>query len=257
MIFLIGGAGFVGSGFARTLAELGRPHVVLQRHNYRDYAGQRCDILINANGNSRKLLARQAPLEDFDQSVRSVRASLEDFQYGLYLHLSSCDVYPDCSSPSLTTEDLPLDPAAQSPYGFHKSLAELCVRHAAPNWLIFRCGGFVGPNMKKNAIFDILQGGPLWLDPDSELQFLHTSAAARIALALAERGVRNEVFNLCGNGVVKLRDVAEAAGKHVTVTPGSPRVRYDVSIAKLARHIDVPDTRRAVLDFVRGSLTRP
>jgi nucleoside-diphosphate-sugar epimerase len=250
MIFLIGGSGFVGSGFARILAELGRPHVILQRHNYRDYIGQRCDILINANGNSRKPLAKQAPLEDFDQSVRSVRASLADFHFNLYLHLSSCDVYPDCSSPPTTAETLPLDPAAQSPYGFHKFLAEQCVRHAASQWLIFRCGGFVGPGMKKNAIFDILQGGPLWLDPESELQFLHTSAAARIALTLAERGVRNEVFNLCGSGVVKLREVAEASGKQVAVTPGSPRVRYDVSIAKLARHIDVPDTRGTVLDFI-------
>jgi nucleoside-diphosphate-sugar epimerase len=117
--------------------------------------------------------------------------------------------------------------------------------------LIFRCGGFVGPGLKKNAIFDILQGGPLWLDPESELQFLHTDDAARLALSLAQAGVRNEILNLCGSGVVRLADVVEWVGRPVTVQPGSARVRYDVSIEKLGRLVEVPVTRETVRSFVK------
>src|SRR5262249_37848750 len=174
LIFIIGGRGLVGSAFVRLFESTGQPHAVIQRDNYNDFAGQRCDVLINANGNSSKPLARNNPLADFEASVRSVRASLIDFQFDRYVLLSSCDVYPDCSSPAVTGEDQPIDVARQSPYGFHKYLAEQCVAHAAPGSLILRCGGFVGPGLRKNAIYDILHGGTLYLDPASELQFLHT-----------------------------------------------------------------------------------
>lgn len=252
MIFLIGGRGLVGSAFARVLESQGRPFVILDRTTYRDYAGQSCDLLINANGNSRKPLATSDPMADFDASVRSVRASLVDFRFERYIHLSSCDVYPDCSTPQTTREDQAPDPATQSPYGFHKHLAEQCVRHGAREWLVFRLGGFVGPGLKKNAIFDILNGGPLWLDAQSELQFLHTDEAARLMLELTARGISRETINLCGRGVISLHEVMERTGKYVAVHAHSPRVRYEVNIEKAMRWIEVPETRKTVLDFVTG-----
>lgn len=260
MIFLIGGNGLVGSGFARVCAALGRPFQILDRQNYSDFMGASCEVLINANGNSRKPLAVQQPLTEFDASVRSVRASLADFRFGQYIHLSSCDVYPDCSAPQLTMEDSSLNIGAQSPYGFHKFLAEQCVQHAAAvqkkPWLIFRLGGFVGPGLKKNAIFDIVHGGPLWLDPASELQFLHTEDCARVVLSLAAAGVRDQIFNLCGRGTVSLQEAMSHSHRNVAVNPNSPRVRYDVSIEKVrsalrsASLADVPETRETVFRYL-------
>lgn len=252
MILILGGAGLVGSGFARHCASAGLPHTVITRDNYLQSRGLSCDLLINANGNSRKPLARQSPLEDFDASVRSVRASLLDFPCSLYVHISSCDVYPDCSSAALTREDLPLDPVRQSPYGFHKYLAELCVQHAAPRWLIARCGGFIGPGLKKNAIFDVLGGGPLWLDPASRLQFLHTDAAAAAILRLAASAPANQIYNVCGRGTIAIQEVIDALGAPVPVQPASPAVHYEVNIHKALALVNLPDTRAAVLDFVRS-----
>lgn len=255
-VFILGGKGFVGSAFVRYCERVGRPCAVVDLDNYASFVGQRCRILVNANGNSSKPLASREPLADFDASVRSVRASLLDFRFDKYVHLSSCDVYPDCSSPETTRESLALDPARQSPYGFHKSLAEQCIRHAVPDWLIFRFGGFIGPGLKKNAIFDILQGGPLFLDPASELQFLHTDRAAEIVFQLADRGVTREVFNLCGKGVVRLSEVAEQAPRPIAVQPGSPRVHYEICLRKISEHVTLPETRTAVLDFVRDTQAR-
>jgi len=249
MIFLIGGRGLVGSAFARQCEAQGLPFAILDRESYPRYVGQSCSLLINANGNSRKPLAVSDPLADFDASVRSVRSSLQDFRCERYIHLSSCDVYPDCSAPQTTLESAAPDVARQSPYGFHKYLAELCVQHAARDWQIFRLGGFVGPGLKKNAIFDILNGGPLWLDAASELQFLHTDEAARIVLGLAQTGPGREVFNLCGKGTIALSEVIAATGREVTVQPGSRRVRYDVSIEKVSRLVEIPSTRETVLRF--------
>lgn len=252
MIFVIGGRGFVGSGIVRRCESLGLEHVVIDRASYASYVGGRCSLLVNANGNSRKPLAAKEPLVEFDASVRSVRASLADFSFDRYVHLSSCDVYPDCSSPQTTREEQLLDPAAQSAYGFHKYLAEQCVRHGAGKHLIFRLGGFVGPGLKKNAIFDILHGGPLWLDPESELQFLHTDDCARIVLDLALAGTTG-TYNLCGSGVVKLSDVMRETRREVAVQPGSPRVRYEVSVERIGALAEVPETRQTVFQFVQGT----
>jgi nucleoside-diphosphate-sugar epimerase len=250
MIFILGGNGFVGSAFARLCARQGREHVVITRENYDSLRGKACKIFVNANGNSRKRLPVEQPLADFDQSVRSVRASLVDFAYDRYVFLSSCDVYPDCSTPERTGEDSALDLSCVSPYGFHKLLAEQCVRHVSPRHLIFRMGGFVGPGMKKNAIFDILGGGPLWLDPESELQFLPTDRLALAVLDLAER-VQNETFNICGRGTIALGEVIALVGRPVPVVAGAPRVRYEIQLSKILQAIELPESRSAVLEFVR------
>jgi len=256
MIFLIGGEGFVGSAFTRTLEARGIKHVIITRQNYHEFVGKRCDVVINANGNSSKILAVKNPLQEFDATVRSVRASLVDFKYDCYVYLSSCDVYPDCSSPTTTSEDTIIDITKQSPYGFHKYLAEQCVRHAAPNWLIVRCGGFVGPGLKKNAIYDILIGGRLWLNPKSELQFMNTDRFAEAMLELINRKKYNEIFNICGWGLIKLQDVIDAIQAKPKLQPQSPLVRYNVNIAKISKLLDVPETRKTVLEFVRTELKR-
>jgi nucleoside-diphosphate-sugar epimerase len=246
----------VGSAFARFCEETGRRCQVIAREDYAALRGRGCDIFVNANGNSRKPLASAQPLEDFQASVHSVRASLVDFRYRRYLHLSSCDVYPNCDSVEATREEQTISPARQSPYGFHKFLAEQCVQHAAPDWLILRFGGFIGPGLKKNAIYDILHGGPLYLDPASELQYLHTRRAAEIAFRLLDAGVTNEVFNVCGKGVVRLKDVAALAPTAIVAKPGSPLVRYEISLEKLSHYVEPPETRPEVMTFVREQFER-
>ena len=254
MIFILGGNGFVGSAFTRLCQATGREHAVLTRQNYEQYRGQACQVFINANGNSKKFLPRDQPLLDFDMSVRSVRSSLVDFRYDCYVHLSSCDVYPDCSTPETTREDAPIDVSRQSPYGFHKYLAEQCVRHAAPRHLIFRMGGFVGPGLRKNAIFDILHGGPLWLHPDSELQFLHTDRLAEIVLQLADSAVPSDTFNICGRGTVRLGEVMRWAGRPVPIRDAAPKVCYAISLCKVAALAGLPETAMSVKEYVLQTL---
>ncbi|MEG2421898.1 MAG: NAD(P)-dependent oxidoreductase, partial [Oscillospiraceae bacterium] len=138
--------------------------------------------------------------------------------------------------------------------GFHKYLAEQCVIRHAPEWLIFRMGGFVGSGLKKNAIYDILHGGPLWLSPDSALQFINVDTAADVILDMALSDRKSEVYNLCGSGVIRLSEVMAAVGKAVECKPDSPAVRYEVSTDKLRAVTDIPSTRDAVLAYVKEQL---
>jgi nucleoside-diphosphate-sugar epimerase len=255
MIFILGGNGFVGSGFVRYCVANQLDHQVITRENYKNFVGQHCDIFINANGNSKMYLARQNPLEEFDASVRSVRASLIDFPTDYYIHLSSCDVYPDFTSPNTTTENTVIDVSKQRPYGFHKYLAEQCVQHGAKEWLILRLGGLIGLNMTKNPIFDILNDQPLWLNPASEMQFINTDAAAEIAFELIDKKLSSTIINVCGEGAITLSEVITAVNKPVEVREGSPLVRYDVSTVKLKEITPVPNSRLAVLQFIKSIIT--
>lgn len=249
-VIIIGGEGFVGSAYTRFCEQNNLDYLVINRFNYYDCIGSSCDLLINANGNSKKFLARENPLSEFDASVRSVRESLIDFKAKKYVFLSSCDVYPDCSNFESTKEETIINIAKQSPYGFHKYLAEQCVRHSHKNWLIFRMGGFVGIGLKKNAVFDILEGDKMWLDPQSKLQYINTDTAANIVMDIIKKDFNQEVFNLCGNGLIELQEIIDFIDSKVSVNPNSLKVQYEVSINKLKEIIDVPNTRDTVLNFV-------
>jgi nucleoside-diphosphate-sugar epimerase len=254
MIFILGGRGFLGSALAGYCQAQGWAHAAIDQEEYASFSGASCDLLVNANGSSRKFLANENPIEDFDLNVRSVRRTLEDFRFGGYVYFSSADVYPDSSSPATTREDSLIDPAGQSPYGFHKYLAEQCVRHKTSEWLILRLSGFVGPGLRKNPIHDILSDQPLWVSSDSEFQYLHTRDLARMVfeLALSQR-VRREAVNVGAQGVISIQEAARLAGKPLHIREGSPRVRCELSLDKLGRRCEVPQTAATIRDFLSRS----
>ena len=250
MIIVIGGNGFVGSGFVRHFHSQGVPVTVVDRTNYKQLIGAECDILINANGNSKKMLAKDDPKGEFQASVVSVSDSLVDFKFKKYVFLSTSDVYPDCSKPDLTREDTTLRIAEQSPYGFHKYVAELCVKHSAKDWLIIRQGGFVGQGMKKNAVFVVLYGNQLWVHPKSRFQFINTDDSARLVMELIDREVSNEVLNLTATGTISVKEIMRLAGRTVPHDPSTKSVCYEISTKKVSQYLSLPSTFDTVRSFL-------
>ena len=249
MIFILGGKGFVGSAFSQYCKENNIEHQVITRENYSDFIGKNCDILINSSGNSSKLLGKKDPLVDFERSVTSVKKTLYDFNFKKYVLLSSCDVYPDCSSPEKTREDSILDIEKQSQYGFHKYLAELCVISGCNNWLILRLGGMIGNGLKKNPIYDILHGGPLWVNTQSQLQFMNTIDVAKIIFSLIDKNISNNIFNSCGDGLVMIHDLLNRFG-NVTISDNSSTVKYNVNIEKIKQIENLPNSEVSVNQFI-------
>jgi nucleoside-diphosphate-sugar epimerase len=250
MIYIVGGNGFVGSAYARYCVRRGLTHTVITRANAEALRGSACDLLINANGNSRKMLADREPLDEFRQSVVSVAETLSFFQAKSYVLLSSGDVYPDTSRPETSGEDQTILPGSTSRYGLHKRLAEELVRGCHPDWLVVRMGGFVGPGIKKNAIFDILTGGPVWLSPESQLQFINTDHAAEVVMGLIGKSVRREIVNLGGEGVIRLGDFHAHTNSKAAFNPGAPTVRFELSLEKLKRLAGpLPGTVEDVMAF--------
>ena len=255
MILLVGSRGFVGSAFHRLFQARGIAHEPITRESYPGAVGRRGSILVNAAANSRKYLAEQDWAADFDASVAAVVHTLRDFHADLYVLLSSVDVYNTLDDPASNAEDTVIDPLRLSTYGFHKYIAEVCVRHHAPRWLIVRLAGMVGPGLKKNPVFDVLQGRPLSINPDSKYQFMSTDAVADAVWRLIESGVTNQVINVCGQGLISPRAVSTLAGKPLIVSPAAaasaPRIVH-INTRLAGRFVTLPDTLATVAEFVNA-----
>lgn len=248
---VLGAGGFIGSAVVAEAERRGFRTVGITRQNYEQHKGTVCDLLVNANGNSKKFLARENPPLDFDLSVRSVHQSLFDFPAAMYVHLSTIDVYSNVTDPAQNHEDAVIDTAKLSPYGFHKLLAEQLVRRYARRWLILRMGGFVGPGLRKNSIYDLLKGAQLRVHPDSAYQYLDSRFLAALAFDLPARGLSGDTVNCAGTGLISVRDIAALIpGAQVPPPPASAPERYEVNTAKLRGLVDVPATRDTVSGFI-------
>jgi nucleoside-diphosphate-sugar epimerase len=251
---IIGANGFVGSAFARQGTTAGFEVAGITRENYASFVGQSFDVVVDAAGNSKKYLADADPKRDFRLSVEHRLNTLMDFRAGTHLHVSSVDVYDDLTSPETTREDRSIDGSRTSRYGFHKLLAEELVRHYAGDWLIVRLAGMVGPGLRKNPVFDIINGLPLRIHPDSQYQFMDTDSVARCALSLLRLKSRGDVFNICGRGLATPRDVADLAHRKLDtsqIVPGTlPRV-VNIDLSKTSALATLPTTREALAGFIR------
>ncbi len=251
-LLVIGSAGFVGSAIVREARARGLSVHEVDKDTY--LPGLRARWVINANGNSKKFLAREQPALEFDLSVRSVMQSLHDFPCERYCFLSTIDVYDNVREPAANTESTVIRRDRLSAYGLHKLLAEDLVRHYAPRWLVLRMGGFVGPGLRKNSIYDLLKGLPLRVHPDSRYQYQHTQALAATALDLLQAGSEKEIWNVAGDGVVSLRDVAALVPGATLPEPSNQPEYYEVSLAKLKATRPVADSKATVVRFIQDVL---
>ena len=258
MIFLLGASGFVGSAFTRFFDAQKVPYAAIERGTYDAFVGKRCDVLINAAGNSKKYLTNQAPLVDFKQTVLLTLQALRDFQPTLYILLSSVDVYPDLADPANNHEAVIFDPLYSSNYGFHKRMAESLVQKHAPNWLIVRLAGMVGKKLKKNPVYDILQGRPLYVHPDTQYQFMSTVAVAQTVWQLLQYKITNDIFNVCGQGLISPRQIAILARKPLDVSllpvGTAPRIVH-VNTEKINKLIAMPQTSKTIETYIKQTTT--
>jgi|1048.fasta_scaffold01550_6 nucleoside-diphosphate-sugar epimerase len=251
MIYVIGGDGFIGSAYNRYCINNKIAVISINRSNYDKYVGTKCEILINANGNSKKFLSTQNPKIDFIDSVQSVQKSLIDFKFKKYIFLSTSDVYPDCSKEDSTQECQIIDCNKQTTYGFHKYIAELCVQHNAKNWLIIRQGGFVGLGLKKNVIFDVLYSNEIFVNPKSRFQFINTDISASLVIDLAIKyNLSNQIFNLTATGTISVEEIMKILNRYPVYKANDAPLFNEISTKKVSKYVKLPDSKNIFNDFI-------
>ncbi|MBI3589613.1 MAG: NAD-dependent epimerase/dehydratase family protein [Candidatus Liptonbacteria bacterium] len=232
-IGILGGRGMLGSDLVKFLGEHHQT-TAIDKDNYSEFQGQEFDVLVNANGNSRRFWANQNILEDFEASTTSVYKSLFDFKFGKYIYISSSDVYPNHSHLDHTREDIFIDPKILSPYGLHKYLSEIIVSNHTQDFLILRCSMMLGQNLKKGPVHDILQNQPLFVTEDSRLQMITTKGVAEVIEELLRRPVKKEVFNVGGRGTVDFQSISQYFGKNISFAKEAKCQIYEMPTLKLA-----------------------
>ena len=239
----------MGSDLARYF-EKEHEVVVIDKDTYADHKGRSYDVLINANGNSRRFFANEHPLEDFRASTLSVFESIIDFPSRRYVYISSSDVYEDHASPVSTREDQVINPQHLSPYGFHKYLSEQLVKKYAKEFLIVRSSAMLGAKLQKGPIFDVLHGKPLFITRLSRIQFILTDEVARVIDLFMKNNRWGETVNVGGRGAVSFEHIEN-------IIPGAPAIsaeaetqEYEMNVEKLSALYRLKTSEEYLKDFI-------
>ncbi len=212
---LIGWSGFVGSTL-RKQASFARE---FRSTDVEGLAAEAYDCVVCAGAPGAKWLANREP--DADRgSLARLTAALGGLRCRRFVLISTVDVF---DTPRDVDETSLVEPA-RHPYGRHRWELEGFVRGRFPNSLVVRLPGLVGPGLRKNALFDLLNRHELdKLDGAAVHQFYPMDRLwSDIQLALA-RGLR--LVHLVAEPV-RLDDVAPVFG--VTLAAKGPSVHYDV-----------------------------
>jgi len=255
---ILGATGLIGSAVREHLETLGARVIPVGSKDYPDRIGAQADVLINCNGNAVRYLARQNPTWDFEASVATVHRSLFDFKYGLYIYVSTVDVYNAPDDPSRNHEAVPIRQGELDVYAFHKWTAERLVERFAGRSVIARVGTAIGNGIKKNPVYDLLNGHPLHMSLESELSLIDTPTIARCLETIIRARPEREIINVTARGYVKLRDIQQRLGTPVSLAPGAEEVvhRYNVNTAKMARLMPLPTSWEALTAYLECSSMR-
>jgi nucleoside-diphosphate-sugar epimerase len=150
---LIGYTGFVGTTLLKQ-----HPFKGLYRStNIGEINGREFDLMVCAAAPAQKWIANREPEAD-RQKIERLIAHLMTIQCETIVLISTVDVF---KNPIGVTEETVIEVDGLHAYGTNRRLLEKFVEQHFPNHLIVRLPGLVGPGLRKNVIFDLLNDNNL------------------------------------------------------------------------------------------------
>lgn len=161
---LIGCSGFVGS----TLQKQTEFNALYRSTNIHAISNQDFDMVVCAGAPAQKWVANREPAND-RESIGLLIDRLKTVKCRKFILISTVDVFKE---PTNVVESTPVDETGLHAYGLHRRFLERFVENHFDNSLIVRLPGLVGPGLRKNVIFDLLNNNNLHdIDSRSEYQF--------------------------------------------------------------------------------------
>lgn len=213
----------------------------INRDNYNSFKGSHFDVLINANGNSKKFWAEQNVLKDFDASVKTVYESVFDFTYNKYIYISSADFYHKNSSY----------------YGFHKFMAEEIIRKVCDNFVILRCSSILSKDLQKGVLYDALNNTQLYVSKESSIQFISALDISIFIHILVKEDIRNTSFNLGGKGTTSIKYIEELLSKKFKYVTNAPHQYYNMDVEKASELFPIKTSNEYVEEFIYERMEQP
>lgn len=240
---VIGAHGFLGSAISDALGQAGHQIVPVGRGD--PFPVGQFDLVVDCAGDARRFYCNNHPRHAFDANVSPVLDRVLGINAGLYVFASTVDVYgAGKASPATSIEESVIHASELDGYSFSKFLAEHLVARHARRALILRLGTLIGPNLRKNPIFDALNGHPLRIGEATSLSLVDTRFVAQALLALLDARVDGTI-NITGQGKVRTADILELTkkyfpGQNLSFHSEREDFHYDVAVGRLARHLPVP-----------------
>ena len=222
----------------------------ISKENYSQFINHSFDVLVNANGNSKRFWANTNPLDDFIASTVSVYKSLFDFKFNAYVYISSSDVYVDHSSSASTSEDQTQDASKLSSYGLHKYLSERIVENHCKSYIILRASMLLGQNLKKGPIYDIIRKKSLYISEFSRLQMITTKEIANVIIFLIDKKISNDIFNLGGKGTVNFKTIQTYFSAPVVFSKDAEEQIYEMNVGKLDKLFSIKSSEKYLREFL-------
>ena len=178
---LIGHSGFVGS----TLLKQDAFDSCYRASNIGDIDGRSFARVVCAAAPAQKWIANREPDAD-RRNIEGLIDHLRTIRCDRFVLISTVDVF---KQPLGVDEDSPVDEDGLHAYGRHRLLLEQFVRAQFADHLVVRLPGLVGPGLRKNVIFDLLNDNNLQaIDSRGVFQFYPmVSLKYDIDVALRER----------------------------------------------------------------------
>lgn len=161
---LIGHSGFVGS----TLKEQHSFSHFYRSSDIQTISGSSFDLVVCAGAPAQKWIANQQPDADL-ACIETLMQALQTIRAKQFVLISTVDVF---MAPIGVNEDSEVVLDGLHPYGAHRRKLETFVAETFANTLIVRLPGLVGPGLRKNIIYDILNNNdPHKVDRRAVFQF--------------------------------------------------------------------------------------
>ena len=110
----------------------------------------------------------------------------------------------------------------------------------------------VGPNLKKNSVYDVIHYKKTFVSPKSEYQYIPTTEVAKIILELKNES--KEIFNLCGDSTLVVEEIFKMANIDTKPELFDLRIeKYEVNIDKIKSKTQIPKTIDSVKQYVKDN----
>ncbi len=159
---IVGANGFLGKTLVEVSKDFDFKTIEITRKNFDEYTDYKFDILINAAMSSKKYWASKNPFLDFQQGVELTAELVFNWNFDKFIHISSISVN---------------EIETKHPYSINKKAAEIIASY--PKSLIVRLGALYGKGLQKGALYDLLNSNKLYVDLNSEYNYICTDFVSR------------------------------------------------------------------------------
>jgi len=228
-ICIIGHTGFIGQTVYNELSKFHFVFGISRSESSTGVFNLEFDVVINCAGVSSKYNTKRHPFLAFKNEC-DILNLISKIRFKKLIHVSS------------------IDAKRKSKYGIIKRIVELIIHRRYPNSLILRPAGFVGPNLKKNVVFDIINDHNVYASPISEYNYISTIEFAKIINTILEKEIEIPFLEVGASCSISVREIARILKKRPFYY-GKYKETYCVNIAELNKLFQVKTSEEYIEEF--------